>query len=144
MNQEISYGGKKGITVKAMPAMPSDTSGTVMNVTDTELIRTRQIQISQISPHYHPEISELYRKIGELTEDVNKIKELIEATPVRLRIVEITDVSVDEAKKMILDYLAPGKIVYPSDVADELGLDLKITVQALEELSKEGKIKEAR
>jgi len=144
MNQEISYGGKKEITVKAMLDMPSDTGGTVtvMNVTDTE--RTRQIQISQVSPHYHPEISELYRKIGELTEDVNKIKELIEAAPVRLRIVEIKDVSVDEAKKMILDYLAPDKIVYPSDVADELGLDLKITVQALEELSKEGKIKEAR
>jgi predicted transcriptional regulator len=37
-----------------------------------------------------------------------------------------------------------GESIYPDDVADELGFDLKITMQAVKELIKEGKLKEEK
>jgi len=74
--------------------------------------------------------------------EVNAIREFVETSPVRVRIIETKDVSMEDAKTMILDYMSKCDVVYPDDVADELNLDLKLTIEAVDQLIKDGKIKE--
>ncbi|MDI6886772.1 MAG: hypothetical protein QMD22_10645, partial [archaeon] len=64
---------------------------------------------------------------------------------VSFRIVEVRETTLEEARKRILKYYEEhrGESIFPDDVADELGLDLKITMRIVEELIKEGKLKEA-
>jgi DNA-binding MarR family transcriptional regulator len=59
---------------------------------------------------------------------------------------KIEDLTVEEARGKILEYYKEheGESIYPDDVADELGLDLKITMQAVKELMKEGSLKEEK
>jgi len=89
-------------------------------------------------------IDMLGSQISELKvafEEVAKIKEFL---PFNIRVVEVRETTVEEAKEEILEYCDKhkGEIFYPDDVADELGLDLKNTVEATEELMKEGKVEE--
>jgi len=72
-------------------------------------------------------------------EEVAKIKEFL---PLNIRVVEVRETTVEKAKEEILEYYEKHKDeeIYPDDVADELGLDLKITVKAVEELTEEGKL----
>jgi len=55
---------------------------------------------------------------------------------------EIRVVSVEEAENLIMEYLKDHKVMYPSDIADELGIDLKIVIQAIESLKKKGRVSE--
>ena len=59
---------------------------------------------------------------------------------------EVRETTVEEAKEKILEYYKnkkhEGESIYPDDVADELGLDLKVAMQAAEELIEEGKLEE--
>ena len=61
---------------------------------------------------------------------------------------EVRETTVEEAKEKILEYYKnkkhEGESIYPDDVADELGLDLKVAMQAVavEELIEEGKLEE--
>ena len=59
---------------------------------------------------------------------------------------EVKETTVEEAKENILEYYKKheGESIYPDDVADELGLDLKVAMQAVavEELIEEGKLEE--
>ena len=50
----------------------------------------------------------------------------------------------EEAKEKLLEYYKKheGKSIYPDEAADELGLDLKIAMEAVEELVEEGKLEE--
>ena len=50
----------------------------------------------------------------------------------------------EEAKKKLLEYYKEheGESIYPDEVAHELGLDLKIAMEAVEELIKEGNLEE--
>ncbi len=91
-------------------------------------------------------IDVLSSEISELKtafEDLSRVKEFL---PLNIRVVEVRETTVEEAKKEILDYCDKhkGGIFYPDDVADELGLDLKTTVEATEELMKEGKLEEVK
>ncbi|MDI6810737.1 MAG: hypothetical protein QMD80_03535 [archaeon] len=91
-------------------------------------------------------IDMLSSEISELKvafEDLSKIKEFL---PLNIRFVEVRETTVEEAKREILEYCDKhkGEIFYPDDVADELGLDLKTTVEATEELMKEGKLEEVK
>lgn len=84
----------------------------------------------------------LSSQISELKvafEEVSRIKEFL---PLNIRVVEVRETTVEEAKREILEYCNKhkGAILYPDDVADELGLDLKTTVEATEELMKSGEI----
>ena len=49
-----------------------------------------------------------------------------------------------EAKEKLLEYYKKhkSKSIYPDEVAHELGLDLKVAMEAVEELIKEGKLEE--
>jgi len=58
-----------------------------------------------------------------------------------LRIVEIrTDISLKDAKAEIVSYLRKHKETESFDIANDLRLDLELTVKALKELWEEGRI----
>ena len=52
----------------------------------------------------------------------------------------------EEAKEELQRYYEghKGESFYPDNAADQLGLDLKITMQAVEELIKTGKLEETK
>ena len=59
-------------------------------------------------------------------------------------IISIRETSVQEAKKMIEEYLNQHQgLVYPSDIAEQYGLDLESVFEAVKRLRAEGKVKEA-
>ncbi len=97
--------------------------------------------------HNHPrlqkQIDELKSTLNRLILEVNSIRDLLEASPVRVRVIETRETSVREAKQLILGFMETHDIAYPDDIADELGLELKVAVEAVGELMKEGKIKES-
>ena len=86
----------------------------------------------------------LSSEISELKAAFEELSRLKEFLPLNIRVVEVRETTVEEAKRVILEYCDKhkGEIFYPDDVADELGLDLKTTVEATEELMKEGKVEE--
>jgi hypothetical protein len=96
-------------------------------------------------------IEELSNQITKLTEQVNKLERTISqmgvmmnGLPIGFHVVNVNDKSLGETKNMIIDFYQAhrGNAIYPDDVANELGLDLKITMQAVKELMREGKIEE--
>ena len=115
----------------------------------SEAVRVRGITAFDVEvDHTHPglqrQIDELRSTLDRLILEVNNLRDLLEASPVRVRIIETREVSIEEAKKMIMEYMKTHDIAYPDDIADELGLDLKVAVEAVNELIKEGKVKEFR
>jgi len=122
------------------------TSGTSGTVTYKKIT----MEEASIQPF---DISEIYKRIEGLNRIVSILKDRvdgmerkIELSPVSIRIVEVRETTVEEAKEKILEYYKKheGESVYPDDVADELGLDLKIVMQAVEELINEGKLEEVK
>jgi hypothetical protein len=91
-------------------------------------------------------IDMLSSEISELKADFEELSRIKEFLPLNIRVVEVRETTVEEAKKEILEYCDKhkGEIFYPDDVADELGLDLKTTIEATEELMKEGKLDEVK
>lgn len=60
------------------------------------------------------------------------------------RIITIRETSVQQAKKMIEEYLNQHQEpVYPSDIANHYGLELEPVFEAIKQLKAEGKVKEA-
>lgn len=59
-------------------------------------------------------------------------------------ILSIRDASVEEARKLIEEYLDQHQgLTYPSDIADYYGLELEPVFEAVKQLKAEGKIREA-
>jgi hypothetical protein len=56
------------------------------------------------------------------------------------KIVVLKDVSYSEAKSMIEDYLKSHETVYLYEISNDLGLDLKMVHEIVEELMKGGKV----
>ena len=122
------------------------TSGTSGTVTYKKIT----MEEASIQPF---DISEIYKRIEDLNRIVSILKDRVDGmerkidlSPVSIRIVEVRETTVEEAKEKILEYYKKheGESVYPDDVADELGLDLKIVMQAVEELINEGKLEEVK
>lgn len=59
-----------------------------------------------------------------------------------MKIVQIRNISKEEAKREILEYIKGKNKVYASDIADELRLDLSLTFEIIDELFLEEKIEE--
>jgi len=60
------------------------------------------------------------------------------------RIISITETSVQEAKKIMEEYVNQHQgPVYPSDIANHYGLELEPVFEAIKQLKAEGKVKEA-
>ncbi|MGQ9515510.1 MAG: ribbon-helix-helix domain-containing protein [Thermoproteota archaeon] len=57
-----------------------------------------------------------------------------------MRVIELRDVSKDQAKKEILEYIKKRKEAETFDIANDLRLDLNLTMKALKELWEEGRI----
>lgn len=59
-----------------------------------------------------------------------------------IEIIELQDISRDEAKKQIISYLKEHKTVYISQLAEQLRLDIELIIDITNELEQEGKIRE--
>lgn len=57
------------------------------------------------------------------------------------RVIELRDVSNDQAKREILEYIRKKKEAETFDIANDLRLDLNLTMKALRELWEEGRIR---
>ncbi len=75
-------------------------------------------------------------KLRKELEEIRKSKsgEIVE------KIVVLKDVSYSEAKSMIEDYLKSHETAYMYEISNDLGLDLKMVHEIIEELMKEGKV----
>ena len=122
------------------------TSGTSGTVTYKKItMEEASIQPFDISEIYK-RIEDLNRIVSILKDKVDGLERKIELSPVSIRIVKVRETTVEEAKEKNLEYYKKheGESIYPDDVADELGLDLKIVMQAVEELINEGKLEEVK
>lgn len=90
------------------------------------------------------DLEEMKDRIKELESQINVIKNIFEDFPLKIRIIDVKDVSIEKAKDMIYQYyvIHSNEAIYPDDIADELGLDLKTTVEAIDLLLEENKIEE--
>ncbi|KPV62063.1 MAG: hypothetical protein AOA65_2101 [Candidatus Bathyarchaeota archaeon BA1] len=94
-----------------------------------------------------------YEKIGRLIEDgmflnySDFARTAIENELARMgamNLIEIKDYTLEEAKKLILEYLQNhGGEVLPSDIADHYGMELDICFKAVKALVEERKVEEA-
>jgi hypothetical protein len=96
-------------------------------------------EFSEIIDMLRLDISALMSKVGNLERNITSL-------PVSVSIVEVKETTVEEAKEAIQRYYDEheGESIYPDNAADKLGLDLKITMQAVEELIKAGKLEEPK
>lgn len=76
-----------------------------------------------------------------LRKEIQELREMLKRAPINVRFVEIKDATIEQAKQMVAEYLKIHKKAYPSEISDALSISLKTTVEALEELQKEGKVK---
>jgi len=78
-----------------------------------------------------------------LKEILNKIEErlsTLEASQPREKVIVLRELSVDDAKKEIKKLFATGRTLYYSDIARELGLDLRMVVDICDALQTQGEI----
>jgi hypothetical protein len=80
--------------------------------------------------------AELLQRI-ELLEE--RIKSLENALP-KEKIVILREIPMEKAEKEILELFSKGQTLYYSDIAEQLGLDLKLVVEICNKLQTEGKI----
>jgi hypothetical protein len=78
----------------------------------------------------------LRESIRRIEERLNKI----EASIPTQKLVVLREISLDEAKKEIAQLFAEGKILYYSDIAEKLRLDLETVVEICNELHSKGEI----
>lgn len=113
--------------------------------------RQHDIQISVIGPESIPsdwklklnyEIAWMRDRIEELEYQLSQLKEIVEDPFSEVNIVDVREITIEEAKKIILEYYESHdtQSIYPSEIADRLNLDLKTTVKAIDELLKEEKL----
>jgi DNA-binding MarR family transcriptional regulator len=88
------------------------------------------------------EIAWMKNRIQELENQFSLLKEIIEDPLSEISIIDIREITIKEAKKIILEFYESHdtQSIYPSEVADELGLDLETTAKAIDELLKEEKL----
>ena len=78
-----------------------------------------------------------YRSRNEVVrESINHFLEEIE----EMKVIRIRDISLKQAKKEILAYLKQHNSAYVGDIADTLGIDVRLAFKAVEELQREGAV----
>jgi len=78
-----------------------------------------------------------YRSRNEVVrESINHFLEEIE----EIKVIRIRDISLKQAKKEILAYLKQHNSAYVGDIADTLGIDVRLAFKAVEELQREGAV----
>jgi len=59
-----------------------------------------------------------------------------------IKIIELQDISKDEAKKQIINYFKKHKTAWISELAENLLIDIELIIDITNDLEKEGKLKE--
>jgi len=59
-----------------------------------------------------------------------------------IEIVDLQNINKDEAKKQIINYFKKHKTAWVSELTENLRLDLELVIDILNDLEKEGKLKE--
>jgi hypothetical protein len=80
--------------------------------------------------------AELLQYIKSLEERINKIEDTLPEE----EIIILREISKDEAKREISKLFSKGKTLYYSDIAKQLGLNLKLVVEVCNELQKDKEI----
>ena len=60
-----------------------------------------------------------------------------------MSVIKLRKISKEEAEKEILELFSRGQVLYYSDIAERLRLDLKLVVEICNELQSKGKIEVA-
>ena len=84
------------------------------------------------------EIEYLKQTIYQMKLRLEWLERSYQASPIQVRIVEIRDLPQEEIKKQVLEYYQSHGPVYPSDIADALGLSFEAVFNAVDELVKGG------
>ncbi|WP_419845315.1 hypothetical protein [Candidatus Poriferisocius sp.] len=74
-------------------------------------------------------IAALEERVAQLEEHSSEVK-----------VIELREVTKEEARAEIIDIFATGETLYYSDIADRLRLDLELVVDICHELQQEGAI----
>lgn len=59
-----------------------------------------------------------------------------------IEIVDLQEISREEAKKQVIDYFIEHKSAWLSEIAEKLRLDIELIIDITNELEKEGKLRE--
>lgn len=81
----------------------------------------------------------LAQEILKLRTELEEIKS-VKTCKIVEKIVVLKDVSYSEAKSMVENYLKTHKEAYMYEISNELGLNLKMVHEIVEQLIKEGKV----
>lgn len=95
------------------------------------------------SSWFEQENTQLRMENYALRERIRAVEERlanIEATIPEERVIILREVSKEEAEKDILELFSQGQILYYSDIAEQLGLDLQLVVEICNELQSKGEI----
>lgn len=76
--------------------------------------------------------AQLESRVAALEERVTRLEELSEE-----KVIELREVTMDEARAEIVDLFAAGETLYYSDIADRLRLDLEMVVEICHKLQEE-------
>lgn len=135
------------------------TSGTPFlssaGTTPTQLIEGEKTVITRlkifVTPEALAEISDLRTEIDALKETVSEIKTELKLKVAKrdlteeIRVVEVKEMTIEEARPLVEEflrkYLEENKQVYPSDVAEELGLKYELVKEIFDILEKEDRLK---
>jgi hypothetical protein len=111
------------------------------------LEQTRHLQHS----HYQDDVTELRKELDAtniVTRSINKriesleekMKSIEEILPQKKTII-LREITREDAKVEIEELFKRGNILYYSDIAEKLRIDLELVVEICEELVKEGKVR---
>jgi hypothetical protein len=78
----------------------------------------------------------LRKEVDDIRRELDEIKKRMPEE----KMVVLRDLTRDEAKQEIQSLFSSGRTLYYSDIAEELGLDLRIVVDLCQELEDEGKV----
>ena len=92
--------------------------------------------------NYRIELQDEY--IQQLQLQIEKLSDILSvyrsSDPDNTLIIDELDLTKDQIKEIILNKTKLGEIFYPSDIANNFGLDLVKVMDAISELKKEGKL----
>ena len=114
-------------------------------VVKTEEVFGYRRTTQEVFPHTHEEFKNIERDMDELKNRVNKIDSKVEELRgISPKVIIVEEVPKEEAKRRVedflRDYMKRHENVYPSDVADELGLKYELVREIFDILEKEGKL----
>lgn len=97
------------------------------------------------------QVEQLISETDSLKKEVKRLKEITNRlenamnNSMNIKVIDVEDIPFEEAKKKIYEYYKTheNEAAYPDEIADELRLDLKVTIKAVDELLKEDKFEVA-